>query len=210
MVETIERVPNWLQYLIPFFHWRRSSRSPAIYLTFDDGPTPEVTSAVLEVLERQKVPATFFMLGEMVDKHPELAKEVLSQGHSIGNHGYAHLSGWRTSLFRYLADVKRGRQSIEQHLNVKAKMFRPPYGAIGPLQGYCLWWFNRIMMFDVIAQDYREDIDAASVQQIVLRNIRHGSIVLLHDSQLAAPRLLPILEPMLIELKSRGFEFAKL
>lgn len=210
MKAEFERTPDWLRYAIPFFLWKKSARTRNVYLTFDDGPTPGVTDQILSILARYDAQATFFMLGECVEKHPEIARRVLEAGHRIGNHGYAHLSGWRSSVFKYLKDAKRGRIAIEQAIDARVKMFRPAYGQIGPVQGYCLWWGYKIVMWDVVAQDYREDRDVASVESIVLKHVRPGSIVLMHDSQLAAPRILEALPRIIEKLKSDGYQFARL
>jgi peptidoglycan/xylan/chitin deacetylase (PgdA/CDA1 family) len=205
-----ERTPDWLRYAIPFFMWKKSSRNRAIYLTFDDGPVPTVTDQVLSILANYDVLATFFMLGECVEKNPELALQVQHAGHTIGNHGYAHLSGWKSGLLEYLRDVRKGQQIIQQKIGVRTKLFRPPFGQVGPLQGYCLWWGYKIVMWDVVSQDYREDLDAAAVEALVLKHVTSGSIVLMHDSSLAEPRTLAALPRIIERLKQQNYQFAKL
>ncbi len=203
MNEDFEKIPDWIRWSIPFLLWRMPTTVPAVYLTFDDGPTPGVTDRILDILAEHKAKATFFMLGSMVQANPALARRVLEEGHSIGNHGYAHLSGWQSGVRDYLKDITAGRKSIEACIGQRVRLFRPPYGQLGLVQGTLLWWSYRIAMFDIIGQDYRPEKSANQVREIIERHVSNGSIVLMHDSELSAPRTLESLRPLLKTLCDR-------
>ncbi len=205
-----EKTPVWLRLLVPFVLWRKAKPTDHVYLTFDDGPTADVTDAVLEILRSENVMATFFLLGKHVIEHPDLANRILAEGHAIGNHGYQHISGWNTSLSEYLRDVRAGQQALLTVLKLRCNTFRPPFGQLGIVQGIVLWWTQRIIMWDVVAQDYRQDLSPQQVVEIVLRHTTSGSIVLMHDSQLAEPRVLEALPVIIKALKSKGLKLDKL
>ncbi len=205
-----ERTPNWLRWMIPFLRWKMPSSTNKVYLTFDDGPTEGVTDQILGLLREHQAVATFFMLGRQVVRSPKIAENVIKEGHSIGNHGYEHLSGWRTGVTRYISDARQGQHQISNALNIHTKLFRPAYGQLGVMQGICLWWLYRIIMWDVVSMDYRTDLYTEDVIEITCRHARAGSIILMHDSELSAPRIIPALPKIIESIRCQGLEFGKL
>ena len=150
---------------------------PAVYLTFDDGPHPEITMEVLDILNRCGVPATFFCVGKNVEKHPEVIQRIRDEGHDLGNHTYAHESGWKTSNFKYLKSYSRCQSLID------APRFRPPYGRITRSQAAALQDQTKIIMWDVLSYDFTENISDEKLKKNILRNTESGSIIVFHDNK---------------------------
>lgn len=190
-----------LQQLFRSLLWRVETREKVIYLTFDDGPIPEVTPWVLEELKRHRARATFFVVGENVRKHPELLPGVLADGHQVGSHTERHLNGWNTPLRTYLRDVHAcaGR--------VPSRLFRPPYGRIRLSQIRALRKRFRIVMWDVLSKDYDRSLSPAECLQRVLRGVKPGSIVVFHDSLKAEERLRYALPRVLEHFSELGYRF---
>ena len=166
--------------LRPFFGphliWRKESSSRVIYLTFDDGPVPEVTPTVLDILDVHSIKATFFCVGENVEKHPEIYNNIISRGHRTGNHSYNHLKGFETENSEYVENIRKAARLI------KSRLFRPPYGRIKPKQLKVLRNEFDIVMWDVITHDYDKSLSNDKVFRNVTRYSRNGSIVVFHDS----------------------------
>ncbi len=204
----IERPPMWFRRLVPGGLFRLppcgSGSRRRVCLTFDDGPIPEVTPWVLDMLDRYGVKATFFMVGENVERHPELLEEVQRRGHSVGNHTHRHVQGVRMSTRSYLRDVSRCDALTGRSL------FRPPHGWLRPRQARALRSSHRIVMYDLVTRDYSRRVDAARVVENVRRLARDGSIIVFHDSVKSWPRLKEALEPCLRWLKDEGYEFTRL
>jgi peptidoglycan/xylan/chitin deacetylase (PgdA/CDA1 family) len=175
-----------------------------VFLTFDDGPTPGVTLEVLSILEKFNAKATFFCLGKNVEAHPELYAELSKQGHSIGNHSYSHMDGWRTEAYPYVRDVLKCAQ------HVSSKLFRPPYGHISRKQAQVLKSRYHLVMWDVISGDFDLKISADKCVDNVLQHTRPGSIIVFHDSVKAAPRMLNALPRVLTALQNEGYKFSAL
>lgn len=179
--------------------------SKVVYLTFDDGPIPECTPQVLDILAKYKVKATFFMVGENAERYPQLLDSIQQQGHAIGNHTYHHLKGCKTSTKDYIQDVNLANQHLQTH------RFRPPHGRMKgsqkkaiSQQGYTIY------LWDVLTHDYNPRYDAEYMLSVIKRFTRNGSIITLHDSIKSKDRMLQLL-PMAIEwLQSQGYEFQPL
>ena len=181
--------------LRPFFGktiWRKNSSSKVIYLTFDDGPVPEVTPLVLDILDHYNWKATFFCVGENVQKHPELYNEILLRGHKTGNHSFNHLKGFNYSTDEYKANIEKAARLIDSNL------FRPPYGRITPTQIKSLQDNYQSIMWDVITHDYDKQLSPEQVFKNITNNLRKGSIVVFHDSIKAKERVVAVL-PKAIE-----------
>ena len=200
------RTPQWLQRIFPGFWWRLSANDPPmLYLTFDDGPHPEVTPQVLELLEQFEAKATFFCLGNNVEQHPAIYRKVLQKGHATGNHTYRHSNGWQMSSQRYVQEVAQAEHYIQSTL------FRPPYGRIFPHQARALRRRGyHIVMFDVLSGDFDTRLRAEQCAQNVIENAEPGSIVVFHDSAKAWPRLQHCLPAVLEHFAERGYRFAHL
>ena len=193
--------PDLLRPFMGKVLWRKSSSSKVIYVTFDDGPVPEVTPLVLDLLDEYNLKATFFCVGENVEKYPEIYADVLKRGHKTGNHTFNHLKGISVSTEDYVANVEKAAESIE------SKLFRPPYGRINYKQKKALRSNYEIVMWDLITQDYNNKISPVSIMQNIKRYSRNGSLVVFHDSIKAERNMLTVL-PMAIEYwNSKGYSF---
>jgi len=193
--------PDILRPFLGKLLWRKSSSSKVIYITFDDGPVPEVTPLVLDLLDEYNIKATFFCVGENVEKYPEVYNEVLKRGHRTGNHTYNHLKGASVSTDEYVANVEKASLRIESNL------FRPPYGRIKKKQKKALKAGYEIIMWDVITHDYNSSLSPQTIMQNIRRYSRNGSLVVFHDSLKAERNMLTVL-PLAIEYwNSKGYSF---
>lgn len=197
----VERPPLFYRMLFPETVWRFHFFPHTVYLTFDDGPIPEVTPWVLDVLDRYGIKATFFMVGDNVRKHPEVYEEVVRRGHRIGNHTMHHVSGFRLTRRSYLRDVAEARQYIDSDL------FRPPHGWLRPRQTWALHEQFRVVMFDLVTRDYSKWMRAQDVVRNVKLFARDGSVIVFHDSLKSWPRLQEALPKALEWLIAQGYEF---
>lgn len=199
----IERPPICFRLTVPGGVFRRHEpgHQHAVYLTFDDGPIPEVTPWVLDMLDRYGIKATFFMVGDNVRKHPEVYEEVVRRGHRIGNHTMHHVSGFRLTRRSYLRDVAEARQYIDSDL------FRPPHGWLRPRQTWALHEQFRVVMFDLVTRDYSKWLRPQDVVRNVKRFARDGSVIVFHDSLKSWPRLQEALPQALEWLLGQGYEF---
>ena len=188
----------------------------AVYLTFDDGPIPEVTPKVLEILDRYHVKATFFMVGENIDKHPEVFEQVLQAGHSIGNHTYNHRKGWRTSFREYMDNVAKwenvvNRQSIVNRQSSNRQLFRPPYGKATLRQRIALHKLGYTLIYwDILTKDYDTSVTPEQMLRLILRDTRPGSIINFHDSVKSNERMLTVLPQAIEWLQKEGYVLAAL
>ena len=195
--------------------WDVSNTENKIYLTFDDGPIPEITEWVLEELKKHEAKATFFCIGNNIEKHPEIFEKVINEGHSVGNHTFNHLNGWKTSIREYLENTKLCEASISnlqpKNCNLKSKLFRPPYGKIKKSQAKKLRQLGyKIIMWDVLSADYDTTITPEKCLDNVLKNVTSGSIIVFHDSIKAFPNLEYTLPKALKYWQEKGFVFEKL
>lgn len=214
----IEQPPELIRKLYPGALWRMAPNEKAVYLTFDDGPIPEVTPWVLDLLERQAVKATFFMVGDNIRKHPDIFRQVLEHGHRIGNHTFNHIRGFEYSSKKYLENTDLVRQWMENAAReerelieraVLPPLFRPPHGHMGWGQYIRLKKSYRIVMWDLVTRDYSKKLRPPQVLANVMRYARNGSIITFHDSlkswnngnlQYALPRAIDF-------LREEGYEF---
>lgn len=188
------KVPTWVQKLFPMRIWRKPEASQEIFLTFDDGPVPGVTDFVLSELDKRGMKATFFVVGDNVRKHLSLAKEILEAGHSIGNHTYNHLHGWKTNNQHYFQNIKKCDQILYDELGVKTKLFRPPYGAMKYTQAKMVLKEKEVIMWEVLSGDYDSKLSKERILKKTINHSREGSIVLFHDQEKTAkiiPQFLP-------------------
>lgn len=199
----IERPPICFRLTVPggLFRRHEPGHQHAVYLTFDDGPIPEVTPWVLDVLDRYGIKATFFMVGDNVRKHPDVYEEVVRRGHRIGNHTMHHVSGFRLTRRSYLRDVAEARQYIDSDL------FRPPHGWLRPRQTWALHEQFRVVMFDLVTRDYSKWLRPHDVVRNVKLFARDGSVIVFHDSLKSWPRLQEALPQTLEWLLEQGYEF---
>ncbi|WP_060874776.1 polysaccharide deacetylase family protein [Myroides odoratus] len=200
-----------LPFLFPRYTWQKSKQDKVIYLTFDDGPIPEVTEWVLDVLQQQQIPATFFCIGDNIRKHPAIFQRIIAEQHRIGNHTFHHVKGWETPLEDYIANVKQCQQEIVKHHKEGTSLFRPPYGKITKKQAnYLLNQGYEIIMWSIITKDYEADLSPQQCLKRTIKRITPGSIIVFHDS-LKAEKNMKYALPLLLEyLKKEGYSFATL
>ncbi len=203
----VYRTPFFLPWFYPGLVWRMPALQPNLYLTFDDGPIPGPTEFVLETLNRYKIHATFFCIGDNVQKHPELFQRVVHEGHAIGNHTFNHFNGWRTSTDEYIRNTEKfDAQVAVVSPGFRTTLFRPPYGRITQNQIRALPGY-RIIMWDVLTNDYSKSVTPERCLAHSLRAVRNGSIIVFHDS-LKAEKNLRLALPRFIEFcLNRGFTF---
>ncbi|VAW29168.1 Polysaccharide deacetylase [hydrothermal vent metagenome] len=206
----LHRIPKWFQYLFPGYMWNKQTNEKVIYLTFDDGPIPEITEWVLSILNEYKVKATFFVVGENVERFPEIFKEIVNKGHSIGNHTHHHLKGWSTSVHNYVNDVELCSSTIEKHSGKTPALFRPPYGRIKPKQAKSLRREYRLVMWDTLTVDYDKNLDNVKCLQNSVNATHSGSIVVFHDSVKAQKNLKYVLPKYIAHFLSLGYSFKAL
>ena len=197
--------PTWLQRLYRGVVWRMNPSSKVVYLTFDDGPIPACTPQVLDILLEHGVKATFFMVAENAQRHPELLARVRAEGHAVGNHTYHHLRGCQSSTQNYLQDIQRGNEVLQTSL------FRPPHGRMTCSQkkqlskaGYTIY------LWDVLTHDYNPKYTPEKMLRIVQRFTRNGSIIVLHDSLKSKERMLIVLPQIIQWLQAAGYTFQTL
>lgn len=202
----IEQPPLLYRLLFPeaFWHIKLPAKRPVVYLTFDDGPVPEVTPRVLDILDEFGIKATFFMVGDNVRRHPELLDQVRRRGHAVGNHTMHHLQGMRTRRVSYLRDV------AEADALIGSRLFRPPHGIMRWSQARAIKARYNIIMYDVVSRDYNRRLTPERVFDNVRRHVRDGSIIVFHDSLKAADNMFAALPRTLRWLLDQGYEFHSL
>jgi len=192
-----------------------------VYLTFDDGPIPEVTPWVLEELKKTNAKATFFCIGDNIKKHPDLFRRIIAEGHSVGNHTFDHLNGWKTNTAEYIENVinaeeemrkvnEAGSTKLQDDENVVSEipdLFRPPYGKISSTQSQILQQKGcKIIMWDVLSGDFDPSISEENCFNNVSENINAGSIVVFHDSLKAEKNLRYVLPKVLEIISEKGWK----
>lgn len=177
---------------------------PKLYLTFDDGPVPEITPWVLDVLKQYRVTATFFCVGDNVGKHPQIYKRIIDEGHHVGNHTFNHLNGWNTDTAIYMANINKCAEVLNSSL------FRPPYGKLKPSQVKRLKKQYKIIMWDVLSGDYDKETAPEQCLENVITGMRNGSIIVFHDSKRAFRNLQHALPKAIEFAQDNGYEFANL
>ncbi|HSU27700.1 MAG TPA: polysaccharide deacetylase family protein [Chitinophagaceae bacterium] len=199
------KTPWWMKAVFPSRLWKVKTKEPIIYLSFDDGPHPEITPFILDELKKHDAKATFFCIGKNVMLYPEMYQRILDEGHRVGNHTFNHLNGWKTPDPAYLADITEAARHIHSDL------FRPPYGRINSSQvkslNNAMKYQARIVMWDVLSGDFDTGIDALKVMKRVLRGAGAGSIIVFHDNEKSFPRLKGSLPAVLTALSEKGYRF---
>lgn len=201
----IERPPLLYRLLFPEAIWRFKKRGrKVVYLTFDDGPIPEVTPWVLDTLDRYRIKATFFLVGENVCRNPGLLEEIKKRGHSWGNHTMHHIQGMKVRSVNYLRDLNAA------HTVIQSSLFRPPHGIIRWAQAKVIKNHYNIVMYDLVTRDYSRKLSPDQVFENVRRYARNGSIIVFHDSLKARKNIMATLPRAIEWLQSEGYEFARL
>ena len=199
--------PLLLKWYYPSLLWNKSRTEKVIYLTFDDGPIPNVTDFVLKTLKVFNAKATFFCIGDNIVKHPEVFERVKNDGHAIGNHTFNHLKGWKTDNETYLQNTLKCQELTQTNL------FRPPYGRIKKSQISNLKFQIselKIVMWDVLSGDFDTQLSPEKCYQNVIKHTENGSIIVFHDSLKAFDRLSYALPKVLAYFSEKGFTFSTL
>lgn len=221
------KTPGILKFIFKNWIWGFSSKAKVLYLTFDDGPTPEITEWALNELHNYKAKATFFCIGKNIAEHPEIFQKIIIEKHAVGNHTNNHLNGWKTKSSVYLQNIEDAEKYFEENATLKAvtlslstplktssvegqnpKLFRPPYGRLSFSQskkirkkGY------KIIMWDVLSADFDPNVSNEKCLENVIRNVQKGSIIVFHDSVKASGKLKFVLPKILEYYNYLGFEF---
>jgi len=198
----IVKTPKFVELLFPSLVWKKENAEKEIYLTFDDGPTPEFTYWILNLLSILNIKATFFCLGKSSKKHPKIIDAILNNGHQIGNHTYSHKNGFLSSSKTYLQDIRKCEKILPN-----TDLFRPPFGKIYPWQIRKIKEKYKIIMWDVLSYDFTENISKKQLKKNILRNTESGSIIVFHDNKKSEKILKENLEEILKTLLKRGFKF---
>lgn len=204
------KTKSFIKRLFSNYVWDLPNTQNKIYLTFDDGPTPEITEWVLEELKKHNVKATFFCIGNNIQKHPELFQKIINEGHVIGNHTYDHMNGWKTETKTYLENISLCDKQIQKFSieNLQSKIFRPPYGKIKTAQAKIVRRLGyKIIMWDVLSADFDQTITPEKCLENVISNVKSGSVIVFHDSIKASHNLKYALPETLNFLKEKGFLF---
>jgi peptidoglycan/xylan/chitin deacetylase (PgdA/CDA1 family) len=187
------------------FVWRMDTDEKVIYLTFDDGPIPTLTEQVLDILAQFEARATFFCVGENVKRNPSIFEQLQKQGHSVGNHTYSHLNGWKTPTQTYLDNWQKCQDVLP-----RTRLFRPPYGKMTPSQVYHLRTKTDIILWDVLTGDFSPTISQQQCLAKTSKYTQNGSIVVFHDNVKAERNLLYTLPALLRQKQQEGFRFEAL
>lgn len=180
--------------------WRIPNIKDEVFLTFDDGPTPEITPRILDILREHKVKATFFCVGKNVQKYPDLFQQILSEGHNVGNHSFNHLNAWETDRKTYLESINKASELIP------SKMFRPPYGKISPKLIRYLRRYYKIIMWTVISGDFDADVNPEQCFKNATAKTKVGDILVFHDNLNAKKNVLDALPKTLDYFTSLGIK----
>ena len=195
------QVPEIVKFLWKDVVWRMNPAEKVIYLTFDDGPNPQITPQVLDILDEHGVKATFFCVGDNVRKYPDTFSEVTSRGHAVGNHTFNHIKGFKYSTADYVENVQKASEYIE------SRILRPPHGQIKFSQVRALKKNYKIIMWDLITFDYDKNVTPEQISRIVKKQTRNGSIVVFHDSLKAERNVMNVLPLALNFWKNEGYDF---
>jgi peptidoglycan/xylan/chitin deacetylase (PgdA/CDA1 family) len=196
------RTPHFFRWIFPKRMWGFSCPEKKLYLTFDDGPLPEVTEWVLEFLSNEKIHATFFCLGKNVVAHPAIFEKVKAQGHTVGNHTFSHEHGLKVSKDAYLASLEKADKVIQSNL------FRPPYGRMPRSYDRDVEHYS-IVMWTWLSYDFDPSVSVEKIMKSA-RHMRNGDILVFHDNERSFERLKILLPQVVQMLKEKGFTFEKI
>jgi len=213
MTLTPVKIPIVAKKMFPNYIWDIATSEKVIYLTFDDGPTPEITNWTLDVLNQHNAKASFFCIGKNIEKHPEIFHKTLNNGHAIGNHTQNHIKGWKTKTKDYLDNISEAKNVIDMHVKNfgMTTLFRPPYGQITPKQGKQLISLGyKIIMWDVLSFDWETSVNKETCLNNVLTKASAGSIIVFHDSVKASKNMQYALPKVLEHFTKKGYTFKTL
>ena len=197
------KVPSFIQVIFPFVTWRMKTEKKEVWLTFDDGPEKEVSDWILQTLKKNNVKATFFLNGKDIVRNKIIFKKILNERHVVGNHSFSHLDGWKTTLSNYIQDIEKC-----QELMTDNKLFRPPYGRFSLHQLFKIKKKYRVILWDIFAFDFKKNISPENIKSNILKNIKPGSIIVLHNNKKSFVNLKLVLEDIIHEIREEGYSFS--
>jgi peptidoglycan-N-acetylglucosamine deacetylase len=203
------KTPNTVQRIFSSFIWKNPQPNPTIYLTFDDGPIPELTPFILKLLAQYDAKATFFCVGDNIRKHSEIFKNVIEQGHQVGNHTYNHLNAWKTDKHTYLENIELCKQEFDKN-GVSCNLFRPPYGKLSFNLRKDIIKDYQIVMWDVLSYDFDQTISPENCLKSSIKYTQNGSLIVFHDNIKATKNIEYALPRYLEYFSEKGFVFDKL
>jgi len=196
------KTPIVVKKMFPNYIWDIPTENKNLYLTFDDGPTPEITDWILDLLKKYNAKATFFCVGQNAEHHPEIINRITNEGHTLGNHTYNHIKGWKHKSKEYLKNVEKA----SKHIN--STLFRPPYGQITPKQGKKLIKLGyKIVMWNILSLDWDKHVSKETCLDNVISKATKGSIIVFHDSQKALNNMQYTLPKVLDHFSKEGYSF---
>ncbi|WP_191858182.1 polysaccharide deacetylase family protein [Hanstruepera ponticola] len=209
------KTPLVIKKMLPDYIWELQETDKVLYLTFDDGPTPQITNWTLKTLNKYNAKATFFCIGNNIKKHTNIFHNILDNGHAIGNHSNTHLKGWLIKKTDYISDIEACQNSIDTELEKReycgSKLFRPPYGQIKPKQGKALLDLDyKIIMWNVLSFDWDKNVKPETCLNNVISKAQSGSIIVFHDSLKASRNLMFTLPKVLKYFSEKGYSFKAL
>jgi len=202
------KTPAYIKRLFSSQTWSNPQPEKTVYLTFDDGPIPEVTPWVIALLNQHQIKATFFCIGDNIRKHPEIFQQIIAHNHRVGNHTFNHLNGWKTPPNEYIENALECENLLASS---SQKLFRPPYGKISIKQSKRLLEMGfKVIMWDVLSADFDQSITPEKCLQNVIKHVENGSIIVFHDSLKARKNLEYALPKTLAYLLEKGYKFKTL
>jgi peptidoglycan-N-acetylglucosamine deacetylase len=195
-------VPKFVLKAFPSFIWHLQVNDKVVHFTFDDGPIPETTPWILSMLKSFDAKATFFCVGDNVKKYTYLYNRILDEGHSVGNHTFNHLTGWKTETNEYVDNIYKAKPLIQSNL------FRPPHGLIRNAQYQLIKDEFKVVLWDVLSLDYDKKVSQQQCYKNVVNHVKPGSIVVFHDSIKAWNNLKFALPKTLEHLSELGYKFS--
>ena len=211
LVKTLLVIPPWIQKTYPQLQWRIPTKKKILFLTFDDGPCPEHTPFVLHLLRAYQAKATFFLVGKQIEQYPDLVRQIVQNGHAIGNHTYSHKDAWRTPLKTYLNEVFITESLLKPFLPKSYPLlFRPPYGHWKKTLIHSLKERYQIILWEVLAGDFAKKLSLTQCLKILLQYTRPGSIVVFHDSIRHGNRMRYLLSNAIQYWSQQGYRFCSL
>jgi len=195
--------PKIVRLFYPNLVWEKQVATKRLWLTFDDGPHPDVTPWILSMLNTEQVKATFFLVGRQMEAFPELVSEIKKNGHLIANHSYSHKNGWIIDDNTYFQDIERCQKLMPEN-----KLYRPPYGKLSFTQIHKLKKDYMLILWDVLSMDFSNAATSSRIKNNVLNNVENGSIIVFHNNQKSFKNLKLVLKGTIAELKKRGYTFS--
>ena len=198
------QLPTWVTRYFPDAVWRIPEAGKKLFLTFDDGPIPELTPWILDFLDREQITACFFCVGDNVRKYPQWYHQIIEAGHLTGNHTFNHVQGLKLGAEAYFQNVEKARELIH------SRLFRPPHGWMTKAQYELVKANYQVIMWDVVSCDYRQTIRPSGVVKNVCRFARDGSLITFHDSLKSEQNIYKALPEVVGRMKAEGYEFTDL